>query len=110
MAYKETIYIDLQSHLNRSKSKSYKEMVMKSYTPVMRLSEENNLIEGDFFDENGNLKEDAKVYESNLTENGKKMFWDFMMKWLKYTDRTQKYDNIEMLEKYYLQIKKKHNL
>ena len=110
MTKKENLYVDIQFHLQANKSKTYRKGIIDAYTPIFSLSLKKSLIDGDFFDENGNLKEDAKVYESNLTEKGKKMFWDFMMKWLKYTDRTQKYDNIEMLEKYYSQIKKKHNL
>jgi hypothetical protein len=45
-----------------------------------------------------------KYTNGDLTENGKKIFADLNMKWLAYTDRTNKIDNIKMLEKYYSNI------
>ena len=41
------------------------------------------------------------IRESDLTEIGKQIFDDLVDKWLTYTDRTQKYNNIAMLEKYF---------
>jgi hypothetical protein len=41
---------------------------------------------------------------NSLTEKGKKIFPDLLHKWLTYTDRTGKIDNIKMLEKYYSNI------
>lgn len=103
---KNRIFIDVPSHLKRSKSKSYKETVIKSYTPLLEFCIENELIKGDFFSNENELLENSIVYESNLTERGLPIFWDLSMKWLGYVDKTQKYNNIKMLEKYLRQLEK----
>ena len=41
---------------------------------------------------------------NDLTEKGTKIFNDLMFDWLTYTDRTNKIDNVKMLEKYYSKI------
>ena len=53
------------------------------------------------FDEKGDLNIDTVIKESDLTDLGKQLFDDLADKWFAYTDRTQKYDNITMLEKYF---------
>ena len=41
---------------------------------------------------------------NDLTEKGTKIFNNLEFSWLAYTDKTNKIDNIKMLEKYYLKI------
>lgn len=42
-----------------------------------------------------------------ITENGKVIFEILLNKWLTYTDRTQKYDDILKLEKLFEKLKAK---
>jgi hypothetical protein len=48
-----------------------------------------------------------RYVNSDLTKKGRKVFTDLLHSWLVYTDRTNKIDNIKMLEKYYLGILQK---
>lgn len=41
------------------------------------------------------------IKESDLTEKGKQIFDDLAEKWFAYTDRTNKIDNVSMLEKWF---------
>jgi len=71
---------------------------------LLKFSFEKSLLLDNPYDENGNFKTDFIVRESILTEKGKQIFENICDKWLNYTDRTQKYDNIIMLEKWYLKM------
>ena len=68
---------------------------------LLQFSYEKGLLLKSHFDEQGNLKIETIIRESDLTEIGKQIFDDLVDKWLTYTDRTQKYNNIAMLEKYF---------
>ena len=68
---------------------------------LLQFSYEKGLLLRSPFDEQGNLKIETIIRESDLTEIGKQIFDDLVDKWLTYTDRTQKYNNIAMLEKYF---------
>ena len=68
---------------------------------LLQFSYEKGLLLKSPFDEQGNLKIETIIRESDLTEIGKQIFDDLVDKWLTYTDRTQKYNNIAMLEKYF---------
>lgn len=51
------------------------------------------------------------IYKNqDLTDTGKLVFSDLMFDWLTYTDRTNKIDNIKMLENYYLKILQKNQI
>ena len=68
---------------------------------LLQLSYNNGLLHKNPFDEQGDLNIDTVIKESDLTDLGKQLFDDLAYKWFAYTDRTQKYDNITMLEKYF---------
>ena len=68
---------------------------------LLQFSYEKGLLLKSPFDEQGKLKIETIIKESDLTEMGKQIFDDLVDKWLTYTDRTQKYNNIAMLEKYF---------
>lgn len=68
---------------------------------LLQFSYEKGLLLRSPFDEQGKLKIETIIKESDLTEMGKQIFDDLVDKWLTYTDRTQKYNNIAMLEKYF---------
>lgn len=68
---------------------------------LLQFSYEKGLLLKSPFDEQGKLKIETIIRESDLTEIGKQIFDDLVDKWLTYTDRTQKYNNIAMLEKYF---------
>ena len=55
-------------------------------------------------DSSGALHKNFEVYERHLTEKGRMYFNDLMFYWLAYTDRTNKIDNVKILEKWYLKI------
>lgn len=102
----DRLYADIATHIKRNKSKTYKESVIKNYSALLNFCLKEHLIEGDYFNDDGTLQENGIVYESNLTERGKNIFYNLMIKWFSYTDKTQKYDNIKMLEKYLTQLEK----
>ena len=68
---------------------------------LLQLSYKKGLLHENPFDEEGNLNIDTVIKESDLTNLGKRLFDDLADKWFAYTDRTQKYDNITILEKYF---------
>ncbi len=68
---------------------------------LLQLSYKKGLLHKNPFDEKGDLNIDTVIKESDLTDLGKQLFDDLADKWFAYTDRTQKYDNITMLEKYF---------
>ena len=68
---------------------------------LLQLSYKKGLLHKNPFDEEGNLNIDTVIKESDLTNLGKRLFDDLADKWFAYTDRTQKYDNITILEKYF---------
>lgn len=57
------------------------------------------------FDEQGNLKIETVIRESDLTETGKQLFDDLADKWLAYTSngsgKIDRKNNVKMLEKYF---------
>ena len=74
---------------------------------LLQLSYNNGLLHNNPFDEQGDLNIDTVIKESDLTDLGKQLFDDLADKWFAYTDRTQKYDNITMLEKYFNNLNNK---
>ncbi len=100
---RDVLYVDVSEHLKRNKNKDYRETVLKNYTSLLKFCLKEELITGSYFESNENLKEDSKVYDSNLTDRGKPVFYKLMLKWFSYTDKTRKYDNEKILEKYLMQ-------
>jgi len=103
---KGKLYLDVTTHLRRNKSISYKQDVLITYTSLIEFCLKEGLLEGDYFNDDNSLKEDTIIYESDLTERGKPIFYHLMIKWFSYLDRTQKYDNEKMLHKYLTQLEK----
>lgn len=81
--------------------KADQENVVIACTALLKFAFFKGLLLETPLDSNGELKRDYEVYESGLTEKGTIAFEKLKGKWLSYTDRTQKYDNISMLEKWY---------
>jgi len=107
---------NLPYFLNRSKSKSYKEQVLRRHSIVMRFFVDNNLINPNPFDENGLIKPDLILYERDLSERGLKMLSIYhsklpsVLKWFNYIDKGGKEDNVSHLQKGLEKIKKEEKI
>ena len=53
------------------------------------------------FNDKGEIDLNLEIKKSDLNEVGGRIFYNLMLKWLSYTDKTNKIDNTMMLEKYY---------
>lgn len=61
------------------------------------------LLQNPFNDKN-ELSPDVIIKKSDLTAKGQEVFWNLSQKWFTYTDKTNKLDNIEMLEKWFAKM------
>jgi hypothetical protein len=93
-------------------NRSYPEHIVKSYDLFLfflRFCYEKNLLKLNPIDKkNRILYMNYKI--EDLTDKGVIVFNDLMYKWLIYTDRTNKIDNIKMLEKYYMTLIQENGL
>lgn len=99
-----TFVCDISSHFTFNKS--YPEHIVKSYDLFLiflRFCYEKKLLTLNPIDKNNRILY-MKYTNRDLTDKGKIIFNDLMHKWFNYTDRTNKIDNIKMLEKYYVTI------
>ncbi|WP_024468253.1 hypothetical protein [Treponema pedis] len=98
---KDTVLLNVKTLMGAYIRQIDKDNILISCRNLLRFSYEKGLLQENPFDEQGDLKIDTVIRESDLTEMGKQIFDDLADKWFAYTDRTQKYDNIIMLEKYF---------
>jgi hypothetical protein len=94
--YKE---YDLAKILSRNKNRTYRESVLRDAMTLMSFLKKNALLLIDPFDEKGEVKADLVIRQSDLTEEGIKMFAGPIRNWWSYIDRGGKPDNIGHLEK-----------
>lgn len=78
-----------------------KDNILLACKNLLLFSYEKKLLLKSPFDERGDLNIDTVIKESDLTDLGKQLFDDLADQWFTYTDRTQKYDNVAILEKYF---------
>ncbi|MGI9525778.1 MAG: hypothetical protein ACR2MS_01565 [Weeksellaceae bacterium] len=90
----------------------YPDKIMRDYELFkifLQFSYENGLLKYQPLDD-----EDRILYmtyvQNDLTEKGILIFEKLMVKWLTYTDRTDKISNIKMLNKYYSQLESEKRL
>ncbi|WP_159990740.1 DNA polymerase III [Pelistega ratti] len=91
---------DYQVFLNANKSKEYQERVhLRTKILVDFLSKNNLLVNLSPYDENGNVKLDLIIYESNVTPEGDKLFMKTIPNWYKAHDRGTPIEKISILER-----------
>jgi hypothetical protein len=75
---------------------------------LIEFSFKNGLLLKSPYNNQGELYDEIIIYEDDLTENGKSIFWDLSIKWLTYTDneagKIDRKNNVKMLGKYYNQL------
>ncbi|UYZ82726.1 hypothetical protein MTZ49_08860 [Entomomonas sp. E2T0] len=103
--------IDFNMHnmpmlLSRNKSDDYQKRVIKSSTILLSFLKDNNLINIDPFNEQGYLKLDLVVKQSNLTDIGNALFVKIIPNWFKYIDKGGNAENITKLEKGLMELQK----
>ena len=101
---RERIYLSVSSMANAQLRQADKERMIKVCAVLLSFSFEKGLLKESPFDTNGELYRNYEVYERHLTGNGKLYFNDLMFDWLAYTDRTNKIENVKILEKWYSKI------
>lgn len=62
-------------------------MIVANYTQLLQFFLAKDLVRGEFFDDQGRLKLEVKVYQANLIATGQKIFGELMIQWFKYIDR-----------------------
>lgn len=85
--------------INANKNKTYRERVRKNGKTLMGFLKNNNLITIDPFYENGEIKENLEVRQSELTDEGLELFKKAIPSWWNYLDKGGDSDNISILEK-----------
>ena len=102
---KDTVLLDIAGMVNANTMKDDKIATRIICDNLVRFSYEKGLLLKSPFDEQGEIKLETIIKESDLTENGKLIFDDLAEKWFVYTDnesgKIDKKNNIKMLEKYY---------
>lgn len=96
-----TFVCDISSHFTFNSY--YPEHIVKSYDLFLiflRFCYEKELLKLNPIDKNNRILY-MNYAKKDLTDKGKIVFNNLIYKWLSYTDRTNKIDNIKMLEKYY---------
>ena len=104
---KEFAIFDVKWMINCQLRQSDKMNTMVICYTVLKFCYEKKIIKNNPLDDDGNLRLDFTVKHSDLSDNtdeGEKKFYDFIQKWFGYTDRSHKYDNVKILEKWYPQF------
>ena len=97
----ERIYLSVQGMADSQLRQADKEHMIKVCAALLYFCFNSGLLKDNPFDSNGELRRNCEVFERHLTEKGKLYFNDLMFDWLAYTDRTNKIDNVKILEKWY---------
>lgn len=92
---------------SRNKNLSYKEGVIARATPLLVFLKQQDLISKDPLDENGSLKLDFIIKESDLTPEGLELFKKAVPAWMRGTDRGRDPDDTSSLMKALNEIREK---
>lgn len=98
---REQLYLSVPAMVASQIRHADKEHMKTVCAAVLRFGFERGLLKDNPFDQGGRLRCSVDIYERNLTDHGKLYFNDLIYKWLEYTDRTNKIDNVKMLDKWY---------
>lgn len=85
--------------INANKNKTYRERVKSNGEKLMQFLKKNNLIKIDPFNDNGEIKENLEVKQSELTEEALELFKKAIPSWWNYLDKGGDPDNMNILEK-----------
>lgn len=106
---KDTVLLNVSSLINAYPMKDDKIAMFTICFHLLHFSYEKGLLQENPFDEQGDLKIDTVIRESDLTEMGKQIFDDLADKWFVYTDKEDRKidrkNNVKMLEKYFNKLK-----
>jgi hypothetical protein len=92
---------DVGLSLSASKHVDWKRSVLARATVLMNfLKSKSFLIDIEPFDNEGNIKTDLLIKESNLNDKGLLFFDKVLERWERYLDRGGKVDNVAWLEKW----------
>ncbi len=83
--------------LKRSKNLSYRAQITKITIVLMTFLKENGLIMIEPFEDDGSLKEDLVLYNSDLTDVGNLLFKEYYPKWSSCIDRGGDVNNTKIL-------------
>lgn len=104
----DQVFFDVNGLINsyiRQKDKDYTKICCHN---LLKFAYEKGLLCDIPFDNEGNLIMSTIIRESSLTETGKQIFVELLLKWFAYTDNesgnVDRKNNIKMLEKYYNQL------
>jgi len=101
----DTVLLDVAYFMNAYMCITDKDNVLIVCSHLLRFSYEKGLLLVNPFDEQGNLKIETVIRESDLTALGKLIFNDLMYDWLTYADnesgKIDRKNNVKMLEKYF---------
>lgn len=106
---RELLYLSVPAMMNAQVRQVDKNQTKEICAVLLSFSYEKGLLKDNPFDADGELRRNCEIYERHLTEQGKIYFNDLMFDWLTYTDRTNKIDNVKMLEKWYAKYLENNN-
>ena len=101
---KEELYFSVSGLVDSQIRQADKNRVKRVCSALLLFCFDKKLLKEIPFDSNGELRRNYDVYERHLTRIGKLYFYDLSEKWLVYTDRTNKIDNVKILEKWYSKL------
>lgn len=93
--------------IGANKNLSYKRMINERGKAFLEFLVKNNLILIDPFKENGDIKDDLRIFSSNLTLEGVELFEKPFARWLSYLDRGGDINDFSKLEKELFNIRTK---
>lgn len=101
---RELLYLSVPKMMDAYIRQADKNETIRVCMNLLSFSYEKGLLIDNPHRPDGEFRRNYEVYERNLTEEGKLYFEDLMYRWLEYTDRTNKTDNVKMLEKWYAKL------
>ena len=93
------LLFDFPAILNASKNKDYRASVKKKCTALMQFFSKRELLKINPFDDDGQIKDDIKLYEEDFYSNTGDLFGKPVSNWFKYLDRGGNIEDTTILEK-----------
>lgn len=97
----KNLYLSVPDMVASQLRQADKEQMKAICTALLTFGYEKGLLTENPLDWDGTLCRNVVIYERHLTQRGRLYFNDLTNRWLAYTDRTNKIDNVKMLEKWY---------
>jgi hypothetical protein len=104
---KSVLVLDVNSLVSRSTSKKYRAECLAASTRLVRFLEDNKLLKRKILNVRGELSQNEKIFDSDLTPEGLALEWGlFIDKWFARQDRNVPIENIKTLENGLKKIRK----